>query len=110
MPLKLKNLEAVEIGEFSAVPIVNAENLLRLSQVNLGTAEGREKAVEVMADCFPKAKEAAQNAIGLLPIFELCKLQAYLIGGDEAVNALMNELRKGTELSAAQGEEGLRDE
>lgn len=98
MPLKLKKLEEVEIGEFKAVPVVTAESLLRLSQANAGTAEGRKEVVRVMAECFPDRKDDAQEIIDALPIFELCRLQAYLIGGDDAVVALNRELLRETSL------------
>lgn len=104
MALILKQLEPVQFGDFTAQPIVNMENMLRLSQINLQTADGRESAVKVMAECFPKDRERVEQFVAGLPVMELTRLQAYLIGGQTVLDAL--EANVATSLTKTIEEQG----
>lgn len=88
MALMLKQLEPVQFGDFTARPVVNMENMLRLSQTKLNTADGRESAVKVMAECFPEDRERVEQFVAGLPVMELARLQTYLVGGQTALDAL----------------------
>lgn len=89
MALQIKGLEPVEFGNISEVPVITAELNLRLGILKFHTVEQITEAKRTLASAFPNNESAilAYMESAHVPTFELVRLQAYLQGGDKAVDA-----------------------
>lgn len=92
MALQLKKLEPVQFGDFSATPKMYAERLLRVSQAKFGTLESHNEALDIMSECFDENQKKVRDFLSSLPLLELYRLQAYLVGGDEALESLNEQV------------------
>ena len=87
MALKIAGIEPVELGERKCTPKLDADKRLRLGLLKFDTQEQINKAIEVIASCFPEDGEfvadfletnADTNAIMLVSL--------YLRGGQKALD------------------------
>lgn len=90
MALKINKLEieAVIFGDFKAVPHMTQEKKLRVGNIKLSL--GREsEAMDVLASCFGDDEAEVRRFMEKnMNLTDLARLQAYLLGGDDAVAAL----------------------
>lgn len=95
MALKINKLEieAVMFGDLKAVPHMTQEKKLRVGNIKLTLGKEAE-AMDVLASCFgddeSKVRDFMEKNMGLT---DLARLQAYLLGGDDAVAALESRMK-----------------
>lgn len=100
MGLKFNKLEAVEFGDIVATPAMTMELRLRIQNCKFGTAEETEESIKTIARAFEKSDldgaitNFMKNEMALL---DLQKLQAYLYGGDSALELINKQLDKAME-------------
>lgn len=89
MPLALKKLTLapVDFEDFQAMPEVNQELRLRLSNLKFATESQINQAKDVLASAFPTEKARVRqffddNFSGTITLQEL---QSYLLGGEEGL-------------------------
>lgn len=95
MALKINKLEieAVIFGDFKAVPHMTREKKLRVSNIKLQS--GREgDAMDVLASCFGDDESTVRDFMEKnMSLTDLARLQAYLLGGDDAVATLESRMK-----------------
>lgn len=95
MALQINRLqiEAVNFGGFKTVPHMTQEKKLRVSNIKL--ALGREgEAMDVLASCFGDDETTVRDFMEKnMNLTDLARLQAYLLGGDDAVAALESRMK-----------------
>ena len=100
MGLKFNKLEAVEFGDIVATPAMTMELRLRIQNCKCGTPEETEESIKTIARAFEKSDldgaitNFMKNEMALL---DLQKLQAYLYGGDSALELINKQLDKAME-------------
>lgn len=91
--MKFEGKKAIEFGKLKAIPKSTAELRLRIRDIDFTTEERTAEAIEVLASFFPdKKSEVKRFLTEEMEIFELNKLQAYLVGGEAAVEMIERNL------------------
>ena len=95
MALKIAGIEPVELGDRQCKPRLDADKRLRLRQIKLDTKSGTEKAIEVIASCFPDDEDFVadflKNEAGPT---DLQLIALYLQGGQQALDSYQRILDK----------------
>lgn len=95
MALVFKKKEPVTFGEISEVPKVGAELRMRLSRASFDTEENTNKAITIMGEAFTNNKdEIIEFMRENMGIIDLQYLQAYLIGGESALELAKTSVEK----------------
>lgn len=96
MPLQFTNkIEAVQFGDLVAMPRITSERLMRISKIKFDTKQNFDEALDTLAECFDEHSQEVRKYMNGMFLTDLSKLQAYLVGGEEAVNAYNNLLKSG---------------
>lgn len=92
MAFNITNIEPVEFGsgdnKRKCVPSLNTEQKLRLGKAAFNTEEAEKASDKLIASCFPDDEMFVVDFLSRCPVLSKQRLQAYLIGGEEAVRAL----------------------
>lgn len=92
MAFIIAKLEPVKFGEVEEVPTITPELKMRLDILSLDSPSAIESAIETLSSAFPKHHKEIQEYLSSeqVPLFELSRLRAYLIGGEAAVASVDN--------------------
>lgn len=94
MALSFEKIEAVRFGDLEAMPRMTQERRMRVGSLKLNAGD-LDHAYSVLADCFDEKSEEIKTFMAKnMPVLELTRLQAYLLGGE----AGLRELDRKTEL------------
>lgn len=106
MALQINALEAVTFGDIIATPKLNNEVRLRLSGVKFDNEAEINKAQEVIASAFPEQQAQVLEYLrnNPIPVFELQRVQAYLLNGETAVKAFDETFDKAIDKALENGE------
>lgn len=89
--LKFEEIKKIQFGELKVLPQMDKDLELRVRSLNMGTFEGVQEAKEVLSACFGTENQAPIKAFmdsHMKPI-NLSVLQAYLLGGTQAVDMVL---------------------
>lgn len=106
MALHFERQEAVEFGDLKAIPKINTELRMRLTQLKINQSNMAE-GLDLLADCFPENRQQVREFLGDMFIVDIYKLQAYLIGGKSVLDnfeSTFAELMKNTAVKEAGNE------
>lgn len=97
--LKFEKIKKIQFGDLKVMPQMNQELELRVRGLNLSTEDGIAEAKDVLSSCFGENKEAVRQFMDSnMKSVNLSVLQAYLIGGNQAVEMVLNTaIAKGAE-------------
>lgn len=86
LTLNTVKLEPITIDGQVYVPDVTVERRLRLAKAS-GDGEITETMLDLMAECFGTQKEEVLKNLKQLSVINVCKLQMYLLSGDDGIKA-----------------------
>lgn len=92
MAFTTKTKQSVEIDGVSYVPEITTELRMRLGEINFNTEEDTKEAYSVLASCFPGKESKMKSLLPKIPALDLQFMRAYLLGGDNAVKVVEEEL------------------
>lgn len=104
MAFKISQIESVEFGDKQCTPELDAERKLRLGRLDFSTETKEKEADKVIASCFPEDEAFVREYLTRCSTLSKQRLQAYLIGGEEAVKIIENGLKSQIE-GAMKGKE-----
>lgn len=90
MALRLNGIEPVVIKGRQCVPFIDAETKLRLQMIKAYDA----KDDKILASVFPEDEEYVLKYLTEAPVIEKEILHAYLVGGEKAVETVMDGFNK----------------
>lgn len=88
--LNLNTLEPVNFGGKECTPKIDAETKMRLSQIKTYDA----KSFDILANAFPDDVEYVKDFLSKLTGIDVQLLHAYLLGGEEAVKIVKEEIEQ----------------
>lgn len=89
--LKFEQVKKIQFGDLKVTPKVDKEMELRLRNISFSSEPEIEEAKEVLSSCFGADSKAVKNFMDEnLTVFNLSVLQAYLLGGNQAVDMILN--------------------
>ncbi len=95
MALKIAGIEPVELGDRQCKPRLDADKRLRLREIKLDTKSSTEKAIEVIASCFPDDEDFVANFLkNEAGPTDLQLIALYLQGGQQALDSYQRILDK----------------
>lgn len=95
--LKFEEIKKIQFGDLKVMPQMNQELELRVRGLNPSTEEGIEEAKDVLSSCFGDNKDAVRKFMDAnMKGVNLSVLQAYLVGGKQAVDMVLDTATKGT--------------
>ena len=87
MALKIAGIEPVELGERKCTPKMDADKRLRLGALKFDTQEQINKAITVIASCFPNDEDFVKECLEANADTTAMMLVAlYLRGGQKALD------------------------
>lgn len=87
MALKIAGIEPVELGDSKCIPKMDADKRLRLGALKFDTQEQINKAITVIASCFPNDEEFVKEFLEANADTTAMMLVAlYLRGGQKALD------------------------
>lgn len=93
--LEFKGKQAIAFKDLKVVPQSTTELRLRLRNVDFTTDEKTKEAIEVMSSFFPDKKtEVKQFMTDEMEVYELSQLQAYLAGGQVALDLVEKQMER----------------
>ena len=86
LTLNTVKLEPITIDGQAYVPDVTVERRLRLAKAS-GDGEITESMLDLMSECFGTQKEEVLKKLKQLSVINVCKLQMYLLSGNDGIKA-----------------------
>lgn len=94
MPLQFNSkIEAVRFGDLVAMPRMTTERLMRISKLKFDTEQNLKEGLDIIAECFGENSQAVREYLDKMFLMDIYKLQAYLVGGDETLEAYKSMLQ-----------------
>lgn len=91
MALSFKGIDPVEFGGKVCEPSINTETKMRLASIEKYDTESDA----ILASAFPEDEAYVKDFLtNKMTVFEKVKLHAYLMGGEEMVKTVIDELGK----------------
>lgn len=87
MALKIAGIEPVELGDRKCIPKMDADKRLRLGALKFDTQEQINKAITVIASCFPNDEEFVEEFLEAnADTTAIMLVSLYLRGGQKALD------------------------
>lgn len=91
MALSFKGIDPVEFGGKTCIPSINAETRMRLATIKKYGPETDS----ILASAFPDDEVYVKDFLNnRMTVFDKVKLHAFLMGGEEMVATVVDELGK----------------
>lgn len=93
LTLSTVKLETITIDGQAYSPNVTVERRLRLAKAS-GGGDINENMLDLIAECFDEQKMEVREKLNQLSVVGVCKLQMYLLSGDEGIQAFEESEKK----------------